>query len=334
MVRLASIVLGCAAVAVRLSTAVISMILATAGISACAKPLESRNADPSRQVAPLPACVRRLPGQQSTGGVRSALKEAEYWSLVFPSFEADRMHLPADALACNGAPVFQDQLFSDSSPRHGEPGEVEEGDILYGGGGAQLKLAWFRTHVASDGSSVGPLAMVRALDGLGEVYAVGVHRSRARTRLSLERMGSDVVAAAADEGCLERAEGQPCESRLTLYLPWRGELRQVAQIALERIGYGVDSEPGMSGRVEYRLVSTLDYKDRGVVVLEQITATDSLGRELRRAELEFLYALEDGTLKSSGESLWPLVAPATEGGGGPTPPEEATAEPGEEPEEE
>lgn len=249
--------------------------------------------------------------------MQGAVREPEYWKLVFPGFAERRMYLPPDALACTGAAVFQDPAFAGVSPVHEEAGAVKEGDIIYGGGGAQLKLLWFQTHRTSDGGVVGPLAMVRVADGVGEVYAVGVHRGRAQPRLSLQRMGPEVLAAVLDEGCVGRTEGQPCESTVTLYRPFHGEMRQLEQIAVERVAFGEDSEPGVIGRIEYRLVSSIDYKEDRVVILEQITATDSEQREVRHAEVEYTRTLGGGAeTKSavhSGEeptgtgSLWPLV---------------------------
>jgi len=56
-----------------------------------------------------------------------------------------------------------------------------------------FRVVWLRTFEFSDGSSAGPLALVRSREGYAEVYGTGSLRGKLKTtRLSLERMGSRI----------------------------------------------------------------------------------------------------------------------------------------------
>jgi hypothetical protein len=96
-----------------------------------------------------------------------------------------------------------------------------------------------------------------------------------------------------------------------VFLPRKGSLDRVARIASERIAYGNEMEPGVRGRVEYRMSSAVQYMDGGIRVLEQVLARDDAERVLRMAELERSYTFApDGSMVVSDDSLWSRVYPS------------------------
>ncbi|MBX3222265.1 MAG: hypothetical protein KF795_17230 [Labilithrix sp.] len=223
---------------------------------------------------------------------------------MFPAYDATRRVLPADPLACTGRPVLRDKALAGGKAS----ARIEEGDTSLGSGGDRLKIAWLRSLTFDDGAAGGALALVRSYESTAEVYAVGAFRGRPRTLFAIERIGPEVVVAAQDDGCTGRKPAAACETMVTVFRPRFGALEPVANIAQERITYAADGEPGVRGRTEYRLASSIQYLDGGIRVLEQVTVRDDLGREVRRAELERAYTFApDGKMVVDEDSLWSRV---------------------------
>jgi hypothetical protein len=122
-------------------------------------------------------------------------------------------------------------------------------------------------------------------------------------------MGSDLLVTAAENDCTGRNAGDPCENRLTVFLPRGGTLARVADIPIERVAYAGQTERGATGRLQYRLTTAATYGDDGIHLVEQIRVSDEDGRELRKAELERLFAIDDvkGTMTPSEPPLWDRV---------------------------
>lgn len=284
-------------------------------VAACSStPPPSQNLeDRPRRMAPLAACLTRLPPRKTSGGAVRAIPEEQYWKFIFPAFDEGKNQLPNGALACTGDPVLNDPGLQGAEPLHGGwPLKVEGGDVGFGGGGDRLRLVWLKTHKFADGTVAGPIAMTRAVDEFAEVYAIGIHRGKPdKTRLGIERIGAELVAAALDEGCVGRAPNTPCETKQTLFVGRRGVLKRVAEISLERVEYRDNTEPGTLGKMEYHLTSTPKYLPTGLKVLEQIRVNDEKGRPMRKAELERLFTLAgDQPMTESDLPLWPRVFPA------------------------
>jgi hypothetical protein len=260
------------------------------------------NADPARRLAPPPACV--LPVRaKGPAGFMPSYTDADYWKLVFPEFDGKSDHLPDGARACTGADVFDGPMFRGATPR-----AIETNSIVYGGGSNRIRILWLRSHRFPDGRDGGALTLIRIQEGFAEVYAVGSYRGAPdKTRLGLERMGRELVVSAMDEGCTGHAPGTECDSMLSLYVPWAGSLELLAHIAVERVRYASDAEPGVSGKVEYSLLSALKFENTGIRVLEQVVAKSEDGRELRKAERERVLSFERGKLVPSEESIWPRI---------------------------
>ncbi len=275
--------------------------------SGCATTVERpRTEDAARLLAPLPACLMQLSsrgGKAGSSGVAVALREEQYWKLVYPGFDATRSALPANARTCTGTSVLDDPSLAGGEPLHAK---VEEGDAVIAGGSDRLRIIWLRSSRFEDGTMGGTLALVRGYEASAEVYAVGPFRGRpTKSRFSLERIGAEVVVVAQDDGCTGRAPGAACETSLSVLLPRQGSLRRIATTAIERVAYLENSEPGVHGRVEYRLASTPQFFTGGIRVLEQVVVRDSLGRVIREAELDRSYALmPDDSMVVSDESIW------------------------------
>lgn len=299
-------------------------------LAACSSaPTQSTLYEEARLMAPPPACITRLPIRPSGKAVRS-LKEAEYWELVFPSFEKPRQALPDRAVACQGRAVFDDPLFKGATRVASYPAPVSEGDVMIGSGGDRLRVVWMRTHRDADGLEVGPLALVRAKDDFGEVYAVGVYKGRTpRPFFRLERIGYEVVVSVSDEDCTRQdyKPGTPCESTQGIYLPRKGVLVNLATFSTERRAFVSRGETGSTGLVEYHLTASPKFEEKGVRLSEAILAVDEGGRELRHSEIERIFMLNDIRLVPSEEPLWPRIFPAQsepsigESGGEPPAPE-------------
>jgi hypothetical protein len=237
------------------------------------------------------------------------LSEMQYWHLVFPPFDSAARRLPTGEAACSGARVFDDPIFAGGATR-GSPIEVEEGDVVYGNGGERVRIVWLRTHRWQDGSQAGPIALVRAKEDFAEVYAVGAYRAAtANTTLQAERLGTEVLLSATDDGCVGLAKDATCETSVTLFLPRIGRLGRLATLDTTRRAYATGSEPGIQGPVEYELTASPQYTAEGVRLFEQVKATDSTGHLVHRTELERTFVLRDGVLQAGGDPLWGRVYP-------------------------
>ena len=280
------------------------------GSSGCAEtPVRPKLEDSARRVAPLPSCIMYLPPKKNGKAFIRQLREDEYWKLLFPTFDAGKGELPQDAKDCTGRPLLADWRFQGGAPLRGWPEKVVEGDIVFGAGGDRLKVVWLRSHKFDDGEFAGALSIVRTQENFVEAYGVGVLKGRPETmRLQLERMGSEVIVTATDDGCTRAAPSTACETHVQVFIPRKGALSPIADIPLERRAYAMGSEKGAVGRVEYRLTTAPEFKPGLIKLFEQVMVHDDRGRELRKAELLRSYALtDDGDLKASEGPLWPRI---------------------------
>jgi hypothetical protein len=275
--------------------------------SATVKP--PRLEDSARIIAPLPACVMHLPARKKSAFARR-LSPEQYWPLVFPDFDATKKQLPENSLACTGRSIFDNPLFQGGEPAKGWPLTVVEGDILVGSGGDRLRVLWMRTHEFPDGTSAGPLALVRATEDFAELYAVGVYKaSTKRPRFGLERMGAEAVVTVQDDSCTGNTKIEPCKNAMNIFLPRKGELVNLMTIALEQRDYATAGEPGIPGRIEYRLTTAPTFFPTGVKLFEQVKARDDVGHELRTAELERTFQFKDPRLVTAETPLWQRIFP-------------------------
>ncbi|HEU4536302.1 MAG TPA: hypothetical protein VFS00_19390, partial [Polyangiaceae bacterium] len=242
--------------------------------------------DTARRVTPVPACIAPVPGR-APGGARRALREPELWKLVFPQFDPSSFRVPADARACNGQVGVREAL--GAGPAEGGWVKVPQGSLVYGGGADRLKIIWLPLADANEGSVQGALALVRSFDDTAELYAVGVHEGRRpTTSFALERLGSELLVVANDDGCRGHAEGE-CATSARVYADRQGLLREVAHFDLQRVALGRNTEPGLGGNFVYRLTATPTFGPDGIKLLEQVNVRDAMGREVRSAELERRY---------------------------------------------
>jgi hypothetical protein len=241
------------------------------------------------------------------------LQEDQYWQAVFPSFDVATHRLPADAVACTGKRVFDDPMFAGGTTS-GTPIEVQDGDIFYGNGGERIRIAWFRTHKWRDGSRAGPLALIRAKEEFAEVYAVGAYRgASAKPTFQAERLGTELLVSATDDGCEGTPKQAPCETSISLFLPHFGRLANLGTFDTERRAFATGSEPGVPGQVAYELTASPQYAADGIKLFEQVKATDSSGRVVHKTELERTFVLQDGALAQGTDSLWGRTYPAKDG---------------------
>jgi hypothetical protein len=194
-----------------------------------------------------------------------------------------------------------------------------------------FKVVWLRTFDFSDGTSAGPIALVRSKEGYAEVYGTGSFRGKLKTtRLALERMGSRILVTATDEGCGPDVKPmQNCETAFTVFLLGSGKLTRAAQLPLDRVEYR--PFPGLPGLSKYRLTATPVFQDRGMRVVEQVLVQDANQGTVRKSDLERVYKLEaGGKLESGVPSLWQQVVGVekTANPPPPAPPSSADSKPG------
>lgn len=267
--------------------------------------------DDARVMAPVPACIAPLAARtHGVGQTMRSLTDDQYWQLVFPSYDTQNHQLALNALTCTGGKVFDDPVFAGGTTR-GNPITVQDGDLVFGNGGNRVRIVWLRTHRWPDGSEAGPLALVRAKEEFAEVYAVGAYRrSNGQLTLQAERVGTEVLASATDDGCQGQAKTTPCETNVALYLPRFGKLVRAATITTEKRAFAVGGELGVQGQVQYELTASPQYTAGGIRLFEQVKATDPAGRVVHKTELERTYVLQDGTLHQGSDSLWGKVYPS------------------------
>jgi|GEM_PF-1470993 len=274
-----------------------SVICATV-LSGCPAPTESKSADPSRSISPVPACVRNLPPAGNPDYARQ-LPEDEYWGLLVPTWK-DSFETTGEVLACNGQPLFLDATFDGVQL---DPAARMEGRITYGGGANQLKVVWLRSHSSSQGQEAGPLALVRVVGHHAEVYGVTSFRGDPqKVRFDLERLGGEVVVTAITDGC-SGAQGD-CDTILQVYRPQSGRLDKLADIGLRRVRQGQGLEPGVSGPLAIQFVSSPEYTPNGIALVEEFSVSDGAGRALRRAQVERAYMLNGLDVVETSSSLW------------------------------
>jgi hypothetical protein len=279
------------------------------GASGCATDRPPRIEDYARAMAPVPACILPLPSRtHGAGQTMRNLTEDQYWQLVFPDYDTQNHKLAATAVTCTGSRVFDDPVFAGGTTR-GTPIDVQSGDIMYGNGGDRVRIVWLRTHRWPDGSEAGALALVRAKEDFAEVYSVGAYRrSNGQLTLQAERLGTEVLIAATDDGCQGQAKTSACETNVTLFLPRFGHLVRLTTLVTEKRAFAAGAEPGVMGQVAYQMTASPQYTQDGIKLFEQVKATDPAGRLVHKTELERVLVLHDGTLEQ-GDSLWGKLYP-------------------------
>lgn len=288
-----------------------SVLAGALGLAACAQPTTSKSADPTRAMTPVPSCFRRLPARTPTGFARQ-VPEKDYWDLVIPGLTETAP--TADTLACNGVPVFGSETFAGSTF---QPRAIEEGRLTYGGGVNRLRVLWLRSHEGPAPKQAGPLALVRVLEEGAEVYGVGAYKGHPdKSRFGLERLGDELLVVATDDQCAAAAPTEDCDTLMIVYLPSAGRLAPLAVLGVERTRFATGLEPGVVGTLKFKLTSSPSFQKDGVHVVEQVTVTDSIGKVVRRAELERLYALNGTKLEAQSQSLWERLYEARLSGGG------------------
>ncbi len=275
------------------------------GALGCAGAVESSKLeDRARRTVPVPICIQPL--ERSTSGV-SKIEPQDYWKMVLPAFDAGSATVDAGSSDCAGRPAFSEKdLLAAEGPRAGSlPAKPEHAVVTPGADG--FRVVWLRTFEFADGTSSGPLALVRSREGYAEVYGTGALRAKLKTtRFGLERMGSRILVTATDEGCGEAKPGQPCETAFAVFLLGGGRLSLAASLPLDRVDYR--PFPGLPGVSKYRLTATPVFQEKGMRVVEQVVVQDANQGTVRKSDLERVFQLAaSGQLQPSAPSLWQQV---------------------------
>ena len=291
-------------------------------LASCAGAVESsRTEDAARRAVPVAICLKPLP-RHGKQGVSQSLTPDDYWSIVLPSYDHDGRAVDRSAPDCAGRPILQSpDLLQAEGPRTG-PIRVTEADAVVTPGADNLKVVWLRTHKLSDGTSAGPIALLRPKDDYAEVYGIGLYRGRPdKARFGLERMGSDFVVSATSDGCTGAATTASCETTLTALLLTGGQLVPAATLPLDRVEHAAGANMGVAGTVQYKLTATPVFEDKGIRVVEQVVVRDAAQQELRKSEQERWFVRKQrAKLVASADSLWSQVAQLSPSPAAPPPP--------------
>jgi hypothetical protein len=280
----------------------VGLLLATGVLGGCASAIESsKTEDSARRAVPVAICIKPLP-RHSGAGTLQTLTPEDYWSMVFPSYDASSATLDRSAPDCAGRPLLSSpELLQAEGSRTG-PLRAAAEDVVTFAGPDSMKVVWLRTHRFSDGTAAGALALVRPREAYAEVYATGMYRGdAARSRLGFERLGRDILVTSVDEGCSGAKANQDCESDMTVFLSAAGQLVPAARFALDQSQRG---QAAGVGAVQYRLTATPVFLDRAIRLSEQVSVRDGSQTEIRRSDLERIYELKGKKLVTNGESLW------------------------------
>jgi len=274
--------------------------------SGCAGAVESSKLeDRARRTVPVPICVQPL--ERSSSGV-SKVDPADYWKMILPAFDAASSTVDSGSSDCAGRAAFAEaDLLQAEGPRTGSlPAKPDHAVVTPGPDG--FRIVWLRTFQFPDGSSSGPLALVRPREGYAEVYGTGAYRGKLKsTRLGLERMGSRILVTATDEGCAQTEPGKSCETSFTVFLLGSGRLTKAASLPLDRVDYR--PFPGVPGLAKYRLTATPVFQDRAMRVVEQVVVSDQNQGTIRKSDLERVFRLgQNSSFEPSAPSLWAAVA--------------------------
>jgi hypothetical protein len=138
---------------------------------------------------------------------------------------------------------------------------------------------------------------------------VGAYRrSNGALTLQAERLGTEVLIAATDDGCQGQAKTTACETNVSLFLPRFGHMVRLTTLVTEKRAFASGAEPGVMGQVAYQLTASPQYTQDGIKLFEQVKATDPAGRLVHKTELERMLVLHEGALEQ-GDSLWAKLYP-------------------------
>lgn len=279
-------------------------LLALAAVTGCGHELVSRNPDPTRKVAPVPACVHYLdPRGTPAPGLMRTLTEDEYWRAAFDIEPSKPVELTEDTPDCRGEPLLNSEKLSGAN-LVSSPFSPKGEEIVFGGGPDRLRVAWLRTHRTERGESAGPLIMIRAFEQTAEVYGVGLFRGSERTRFVVQRSGDTALVLAKTDDCSGN-EGIECETTLDIFQQRLGALDEVGSVLLERVAFAQGTERGVDGSIKYHLTSVPYFEGGGIRLHEQMTVTDAQGREFRRGEMDRYFDVREDRLELPAEpSLW------------------------------
>lgn len=272
--------------------------LVVAACVSCQGTVQSaKTEDEARLMVPVPICVKRLPRAAGPGVVIS-LSPDEYWSLLLPSFDAAAKTIDPGAADCSGR-----RSLKTLSSEGVNSITVDPEKLVVAPGADGMKIVWLESHTRDDGAMEGLVALTRQLESYMEVYAVGLHRGPPEgTRFTLERMGPRLVVNAVEESCSGEGQERRCSATSAVYLMGTGTLKAAAAYPVEQAA----TAPGPGGRgvVEYRFSASAEFREGSIQLTEHLSVTAKGQGELRAADLERAFRLENDQLIASGESLW------------------------------
>jgi hypothetical protein len=274
-------------------TSLFPTALMLAALLGCGSPQSARTEDVARTMVPVPVCLDRLP--RAGAGAIVSLSDAEYWSLLLPSYNREARTLPSQSRDCSGrrVPELQRRVAGV------RPGAL--GQVVVSPAADAMKVVWLPV-AGSEGGARGVLALTRQVDGYFEVYALGTHEGAlAETRFGVERMGPDLLVLATEEHCAGEGVKARCRSEATLYGLRTGSLREMGRFVLSQHSKGSGRDAGL----EIRFSASVDFRENSVVLSEHLSSVEPGRGEVRASDLERTFVRDkEGRLVASTPSLW------------------------------
>lgn len=268
-------------------------------VGCAGSPLSSKTEDEVRLMMPVPICLQRLPRPAAAGSI-VALRPAEYWSMLLPSFDSEASTVDLSRPDCSGRLTLAEGASGAGSVT------IRADQMVLGSGSDGFKIAWLPVR-SFDTKRSGLLALLRQRQEFLEVYALGIHQGvTTDVRFALERMGPALVVTALEERCSGEGDQRLCDAACTVYLMHSGQLQAQARFPVDHTVKPTAAAGAASS--EYRFSASADYRPNGVVLTEQLSVREKGRGEVRSVDLERTLRLQDGRLVPSTESLWVQTA--------------------------
>jgi hypothetical protein len=267
----------------------------------------------TRYQIPIPVCTTPLAPVARKAGGRATVRslDPEQWmAVVSPTFNPQGGLGPTDT-DCTGHYLFANESLRGGVSTKGWPRPFDPDELDIKSGPEGMRVLWLHVLKYENGDVGGPIALVRAVDDVAEVYGIGSFRGPAKSRVTPVRVGNENLAVAESVICPDLDD---CRKRADFYLARRGRLIDSAQVDLERVQVVPSAtERGLYAR--YALKTDVTYKPSGIQLLEQVQVNiihydagqrDS-DRLLRKVEFSRFLRVERDTLFSSNDPLWERV---------------------------
>lgn len=145
----------------------------------------------------LPICPAHVASARALEADTRVLPPAAWFQVLIPNIARPALTLPEQPRECSGRPLAPDATDPLLPPR-----PLGESDLTFGEGPEGQLLVWARALHYTDGTALGPVALVQWVDRGLEIRGIGPLRAPARrVRLRLEPLGPAQLLIADGDRC-------------------------------------------------------------------------------------------------------------------------------------